>query len=346
MSSSSTTTSSSATTTSSSITSSSSTTATTSSTGSTTTTSTTLPPETPIKVSVSPVNVTLTSGATLPFAATVTGTGATGVTWSANGGSIAQTGLYTAPSVAGTYTVTAASIADPTKSGSARVTVTSAGGGGKLYFAQFGNGSQSGTTFFSEIDLTPLAAGAVPVTIEINDDAGNPLTVNLNGLGVPGRLDLVIPANGGLSLKSDGSGPIQGGSAVVTSDAPLSGVIYLGGSIGFTGVGNSKPLAKFIAPMKTAPGIDTGVALMGLDQAQVLQLELYSLQGNLIARANLPLGAKAHVAKFVDQFAWDTAVDFSNFSGNLIVRGTANLAATVLLVTPAGLATSPVAEVP
>lgn len=43
---------------------------------------------------------------------------------SAGAGSITSTGLYTAPSTAGTYTVTATSVADTTKSASATVTVS------------------------------------------------------------------------------------------------------------------------------------------------------------------------------------------------------------------------------
>ncbi len=65
----------------------------------------------------------LTSG-TQQFTATVTGTTNTAVTWSATGGSISSSGLYTAPSTAGTYTVKVTSVADNTKSASATITVS------------------------------------------------------------------------------------------------------------------------------------------------------------------------------------------------------------------------------
>jgi hypothetical protein len=48
------------------------------------------------------------------------------VTWTATGGTVSTTGLYTAPSTTGTYTVKATSVADTTKSASATVTVTAA----------------------------------------------------------------------------------------------------------------------------------------------------------------------------------------------------------------------------
>ena len=78
----------------------------------------------PVSISISPVSVALSTGATQQFTASVTGTGNTAVAWSASGGSISSSGLYTAPSAAGTFTVTATSAADPTKSASATITVT------------------------------------------------------------------------------------------------------------------------------------------------------------------------------------------------------------------------------
>jgi hypothetical protein len=82
----------------------------------------------PINVSVSPSAVTLTAGQTQQFSATVTATGNAAVTWSLNSlaGSISPAGLFTAPSSisnAQSVTVTATSVADPTKSASASVTL-------------------------------------------------------------------------------------------------------------------------------------------------------------------------------------------------------------------------------
>jgi len=57
----------------------------------------------------------------------VTGAVNTAVTWrvqEAGGGSVTNAGLYTAPAVAGTFHVLATSQADPTKTGTATVTVT------------------------------------------------------------------------------------------------------------------------------------------------------------------------------------------------------------------------------
>ena len=76
-----------------------------------------------IAISVSPLTASLAVGNTQQFTASVTGSANTAVAWSATGGSVSSTGLYTAPSISGTYMVTATSLADPSKSASATVTV-------------------------------------------------------------------------------------------------------------------------------------------------------------------------------------------------------------------------------
>jgi hypothetical protein len=78
-------------------------------------------------VTISPTSATSATSGTLPFTASVQGsTSNKSVTWKASLGSISSSGSYTAPSKAGTDTVTATSVADPTKSASAAVTVTAA----------------------------------------------------------------------------------------------------------------------------------------------------------------------------------------------------------------------------
>jgi len=76
-----------------------------------------------VSVSISPASASILTSGTQQFTATVTGTTNTAVTWSATGGSVSSSGLYTAPTAAGSYTVKTTSVADTTKSASATVTV-------------------------------------------------------------------------------------------------------------------------------------------------------------------------------------------------------------------------------
>jgi hypothetical protein len=74
-------------------------------------------------MSLSPGSLTLQTGHSQQFTATVTGSSNPAVAWSASGGGISSSGLYTAPSAAGSFTITATSVADTTKAASASVTV-------------------------------------------------------------------------------------------------------------------------------------------------------------------------------------------------------------------------------
>lgn len=94
--------------------------------------STSSSPNSTITVALSPTSANVAAGATTQFSATVTGSANTSVTWSVDGvnggnsstGTITSSGRYTAPSVAGSHTVTATSVADTSDSAKATVTVT------------------------------------------------------------------------------------------------------------------------------------------------------------------------------------------------------------------------------
>ena len=93
-----------------------------------------------ITVTISPTEAQVVSGQAHDFAATVSGSGDTDVTWSvaegsaggkmvnrgaqAQGGTVSDMAVYVAPSTAGTYHVLATSKADTSKSATAQVTVS------------------------------------------------------------------------------------------------------------------------------------------------------------------------------------------------------------------------------
>ena len=96
-------------------------------------------------LSVSPRTATLTFGQTKQFSAS--GTGSSGAVWSASGGTITAGGLYTPPSVVGTYTVTATAAG---ASANATVYVTNYAG---MYTYHYDN-SRTGVNL-SETVLSP-----------------------------------------------------------------------------------------------------------------------------------------------------------------------------------------------
>jgi hypothetical protein len=85
----------------------------------------------PTLVTVAPATASLAAGATQQFTATVMNNANHSVVWSVDGiiggnltvGTIDSTGFYNAPNAAGSHTITATSVADPTASGSAAVLI-------------------------------------------------------------------------------------------------------------------------------------------------------------------------------------------------------------------------------
>ena len=100
-----------------------------------------VPTSTPISISITPSSASLLAGASQQFTATVTGSTNTSVSWTATGGNITNTGLFTAPNVSASTIVTvyATSQADPSVASTAQVTVSPAttppppGGGSGAY---------------------------------------------------------------------------------------------------------------------------------------------------------------------------------------------------------------------
>lgn len=109
-----------------------------------------------VTVGVSPPRADVAPNGSVSFSAVVAGSANTAVTWTvteAGGGSVNDTGLYTAPGTAGTFHVVAKSVADPTVSGSALVNVSAPGGGG---------GGGGGGTYALPADRVTQWAPGVP----------------------------------------------------------------------------------------------------------------------------------------------------------------------------------------
>ncbi len=83
------------------------------------------PPPPSVSISISPTAATVQANGLRQFSATVSNASSSAVTWLASGdGSITQSGLFTAGSIAGNATVTVTSVQNATKSASASITVT------------------------------------------------------------------------------------------------------------------------------------------------------------------------------------------------------------------------------
>jgi hypothetical protein len=211
-----------------------------------------------------------------------------------------------------------------------------------LFFAQFGNGEG----LSSDIQLFSLVAEeAFSSDLEVRDDNGDLLPVVLNGSSTDGTAKVDVSAGGLGSLKSNSTGTIEVGSVTAVSSEVTSGVIVFDGPSGLAGVGSSAPIQKaFAAPMEVKGNVNTGIALQNLeDQDLIMDLELTTIDGDLVSTGTLTLPPKGHLARFVDQFQWNDNVDFTDFRGLLKVKVSGRGAATVIQVRGSEFATMPVA---
>jgi len=76
-------------------------------------------------VTISPTSTTIFAGGTQQFTATVANASNTAVTWTATGGTISSAGLFTAGATTGSFSATATSVQDSTKSATAAITIAS-----------------------------------------------------------------------------------------------------------------------------------------------------------------------------------------------------------------------------
>lgn len=190
------------------------------------TSSTSTPPPVPVAITLNPVNVTLATGASQPFTATVTNTTNTAVTWSiqegGSGGSISQAGLYTAPASIGglssAFHVVATSAADTTKSAMATVTV-------------------SALPVINSFTATPATiAPGQSVTLAWNVSNATSLSIN-QGVGtVTGTSTQVQPTGSTqYTLTASNGTLIANQSTTVTVQVASSGLALLAGDLGGPG---------------------------------------------------------------------------------------------------------------
>ncbi len=213
------------------------------------------------------------------------------------------------------------------------------------YFAQFGEGLgllSSQIVLFNLNDQSEATG-----QIEILDDWGDQMSVDLNDEIVNGVYNFSVPAGGLLNLRTDGVGELQAGSVRITSDRHVEGVVIFGGEVGLAGVGSSAEFPTgFAAPMlrNYSEKLNTGIAIMNLSaEDSSMDLTLLDSDGVTLATASGVLVAQGHDALYVDEFDWGSQVDFSEFSGTLVVTSEQPVTGTVIQTLPGEFITMPVA---
>ena len=201
-----------------------------------------------------------------------------------------------------------------------------------LYFAQFGNG----TGLTSDIVLSnPSSTQTVMGTATFSSSDGSGFEVGLEGSSASSSVDLQVPPLGSTTISTDGQGDLAVGSAAVTSDNVLGGVVRFDISgIGIAGVGSSIPHSGFLVPVRRqAGGINTGIAMHNTgSQVVTLNLTLRNPQGEEVTggtKTIVDFPAAGHLAQFINELFPDADTD--EFEGVLVVEVTeGSVAATAL----------------
>ena len=130
-----------------------------------------------VVVTVTPATATLQSAGTAQFTALVSNTSNVAVTWLASPGTISSAGFYQAPTVSVTTpaTVTATSVADPTKSATASVTITASPVPTLAITTTSVSGATVGTAYSNPLSATggkspyswTVASGVLPAGITL-----------------------------------------------------------------------------------------------------------------------------------------------------------------------------------
>jgi hypothetical protein len=198
-----------------------------------------------IRVAVTPWSPSVESGASVQFAATVTNTPNTAVRWTATGGTIDGTGLFTAGNHAGTFTVRATSLEDAVEFAETSVTVTApdALSGRISYVYELQARSPGGMSERSELtadvtfrDGAFTAIGTFDVLVTFSFECTT--TVRTQGIVTGARVTSgSIAGSFSLSFTAEGTRTTTGcGSA----NPPETGVVGVSGMYGSARVENGR----------------------------------------------------------------------------------------------------------
>jgi len=119
-----------------------------------------------VAITITPATATINSGTTGQFTATVSNSSNAAVSWTVSSGTISSSGLFTAPSVTTntTVVVTATSVADPSKSATANVSIVTAEASNKVSLEVLFPPTQPHAPYYNDVQTyllhNPLVSGA------------------------------------------------------------------------------------------------------------------------------------------------------------------------------------------
>jgi hypothetical protein len=211
-------------------------------------------------------------------------------------------------------------------------------------FGQFADvpGSITSGVFLLNTDLNQPVSGK----ISARGSNGDRTTIGLGNLtsDVNKDLDFDLAAGGSLSATTSGSAQFIG-SLRARADRRIGGTVLFESDTGTTGVGPSRPLYTFLAPIEVKGGgvtVNTGLAITNLDDRPVqVFVQLQNLSGQPVGNTIIELGANGHVASFITDLISNVG---SDFDGSALVTANRPIGATVIGTRPGVFTTFPVIQ--
>lgn len=216
----------------------------------------------------------------------------------------------------------------------------------KVHAAHFASGQGINTEI---VIANPADNQDVVVTVELFNQSGSPLAANLGGMR--SRATEIVRPGGSITLRlSDPNPALNTGSAMISADAPVTGVIIFSSTIqnfaGTAGVGLMRPLTRFLVPVQRDPfsRVDTGIAIANATDSEItVRLVLRNEGGAVLDRSDdIELPPRGQIARFLQElFPRADIVTFS-FRGTVSGTSTGGAVALALLFTGSDFATLPV----
>ncbi len=175
-----------------------------------------------VAISISPTSATLAAGATQLFTASVTNGSTNTVTWTASGGTLTGSGnsrTFTAPASAGSYTVKATSVDDPSKSASASVTVTAPPVPVAVSISPSSATAEAGGTVSFSATVTGSSNTSVTWSASAGTIAGNGNNAVLTAPATGGTVTVTATSSADASKSASATVTVSSAAVSVTPDS-------------------------------------------------------------------------------------------------------------------------------
>ena len=220
-------------------------------------------------------------------------------------------------------------------------------GENRLIFSQVANGTFEGGSFVVTLIFVNRTAAASNGRVRFFKSDGTPFVVTLTDGTSDSSFEFTVQAGGSAFLRTDGSGDISPGYAVLDATGPLGGTLIFtqrdgGGNVtSEAGVGASPVATRFSIPVLfNQQGTNTGIAFVN-SSSQTVQITLIRRDeaGMELEQEMITLEPGQHSPQFADELFDQLA---GEFQGSIEITSSAPISAVALKVQGPLLTTFPV----